>query len=767
MLIPRGLTLAVLLLVGPTGPAWAQDSFLEEWAAASSLNPADVRFRVRLPEGKSSWYIGEMIPLHLEFSSSSPGKWLVFSSSGDHTGFLNGVDEFNIDPASGTSDPLDGLPSTTGVIGGVFSAPDPLGSEPVEIVQNLNPWVRFEQPGSYRLYVTSSRVCHAREPEGERHAPLCSPSEKTEVVSNVVSIDITAPPVGWARGQINASLEVLDNPDSEFEERGQAVRVLRFLETPEAADAMVSRLGKDHHQRYDLRLGILSSSHRVKVLPYMEARLISPDQPVTDQFVETLAYLFMLVHEPAPAPYPVDDPSQQEAWHAQAKARRDKELGKLDEYCAWLAKAVADKETHAAGVSRKALLDYARSQQHKSTPAWLNSVVAALRESFLSLSEDLQRDLLDNHWPQLAGAEMVPILRKRYNEPSTIQRDPSIHDLTLRHLYELSPEDGRERIISQIRHPTKRIEWETLAMLSDASLPELNDELASRLEGGENVTRFIVRYADGEITDRVKAAFEKRRVKDQENKYRRYGHPDCIAPLHYYFLRYAPEYATADLDRIFAAEAPPRPVCWDLFWPVRRLGESVASPALEKLAIKYVNNHGSVAIKKGAAEVLGRFGSAAAEKPLWEAMTYFHEWWKDRKDDLENSTQSGSLELGRAYRSALAQANGWVLDSDGLSKLRDLCVSDWGRGEVSEWLRRAQSPLTIDLSIRGSGDVSAQVAQYRLRSEATLLRKLKQFPQGTAFRWENRPGKGAPPKTRVIRDRVEETIRANGGSIVP
>lgn len=763
----RCFVAAWLLLFSAVAVAQAQDPFLEKWTAALSNNPADVRFRVRLPEGKTSWYIGEIIPLHLGFSSSSEGKWLVTSSSSDR-GFPGTIDEFTVEPASGTSDPLHGLRSTAGVIAGVFSGPDPLGSEPIEIVRDINEWVRFERPGSYRVYVTSSRVCRAREREGERHPLLCSPSEKTELVSNVVSIDIAVPPAGWAHDRVRAALEVLDNPDSEFEERGRAVRVLRFLATPEAAEAMVRLLWTDQHRWYDLRRGILSSPHRSHALSYMEARLIASSQPVTHPFVETLADLYMLVHEPALPPYPYDELSRQEAWNAQAKLRRGKELGKLDEYYVRLVNAVADKETNAAAVSRKAILDYARSQQYGPTPmpAWFDSVVAGLQQSFLSLPEELQRDLLDNYWPQLAGPEMVPILKRRYGEPSTIQRDPSIHDLALRRLYEISPQDGRELIIDQIRRRTKRIEPETLLILSDDSLPELNDELATRLEAGDSTTSLVVRYADGEIVDRVKAAFEKRRARDQESKHRRYGHPNCIAPLHYYFLRYDPVYATADLDRIFAAEAPPRPVCWDLSWPIRRQGDYMASPGLEKLAIKYVNNHGSVAIKKGAAEVLRRFGSPAAQEPLWEAMAYFRDWWKDRKDDLENSTQSGSRELGRAYRSALAQANGWVLDSDDLNKLRDLCVSDYCRGEVSEWLRRAQSPLPIDLSIRGNGDVIAEVAQYRFRGEPALYPKLEQFPQGTAFRWENRPGEGALQKAKDIRDRVEAAIRSNGGSIV-
>ena len=744
----------------------AQDLFLEEWAAAASNNPADVQFQIRLPEGKSSWRIGEIIPLTLEFRSTSSGKWSASSRTYDRSGRLNGVEEFHLDPAGGVGDPFENGPGFTRFGGGVSGGPRVLSTEPIEIVREINEWVRFQRPGSYRLYVATRRVFRNAEPDDDeersrRHTPV----DPIEIVSNVVNFDITEASAGWANEQVREALKVLDDPQSG--DVDQAARVLRFLETPEAAETMARRLSDFPHGSSPFRLGILSSPHRAQVLPVMDELLTSSRQPVTRHFVETLTSLFFLVNRPLQAPFPSEDPSQEEAWRSELRSRWEERNRKLDGYYARLARSVASKEPHAAAVSRKTLLEYAWSRQRNAAPAWLDSVVARLRERFLSLSEELQRDLLDYHWPQLAGPEMVPALKRCYDQPSTVRRDPSIHDLVLRRLYEISPDDGRELVIEQIRHGTKRIEWKTLAMLSDVTLPKLNDELATRLEAGESVGGLIVRYADGEIVDHVKAAFEKRRVKDQESKHRRYRQSDCITHLHFYFLRYAPEYAAADLDRIFAAEGSPYPACRDLSWRTRELGDSVRSPALEEIAIKYVNGHGSVTVKKGAAEVLGRYGSTAAEEPLWEAMAYFHEWWKGRKEELEGSAGDGGPHLEQAYRTALARADGWVLDAKGLNRLRDLCTTDWCRGEVGEWLRRAQSPLLIDLSMGGSGRVSAQVAQYHLRNEAALLRKLKQFPAGTKFRWEHRPGAGAFQKARDIRDRVEEIIRSRGGSIVP
>ncbi len=66
-----------------------------------------------------------------------------------------------------------------------------------------------------------------------------------------------------------------------------------------------------------------------------------------------------------------------------------------------------------------------------------------------------------------------------------------------------------------------------------------------------------------------------------------------------------------------------------------------------------------------------------------------------------------------------------------------------------------------------SGRFSAQVAQYDLRNEDDLYRKLKQFPAGTEFRWDTRPAEHTWQKLKDVRDGMEQTIRSNGGVLVP
>jgi len=67
----------------------------------------------------------------------------------------------------------------------------------------------------------------------------------------------------------------------------------------------------------------------------------------------------------------------------------------------------------------------------------------------------------------------------------------------------------------------------------------------------------------------------------------------------------------------------------------------------------------------------------------------------------------------------------------------------------------------------GSRRFNARVAQYDLRNEDDLYRKLKQFPAGTEFRWETRPAEHTWQKLKDVRNQMEQIIRSSGGVIVP
>jgi hypothetical protein len=239
----------------------------------------------------------------------------------------------------------------------------------------------------------------------------------------------------------------------------------------------------------------------------------------------------------------------------------------------------------------------------------------------------VQLQLLETRWNIIGGPAMLPILHDIYAIPPDSRPaitgepkvDPRLRDLAVRRIYELAPDEGRRIILSQLVQPNTYLSLSTLEMLPDRKLPEWNGVLASRLESGQFEDSLILRYATGDIVQRVEQAYLKRNAEFDRQKL-----PHCGGPLIYYFLQYDPAFGERELrSEIDKISAPP--VCYDIGFQFLSLDRNAYSPALERLAIGFLTSP-KVPVKRGAAEVLGRYGSPAAEKPLWDALEYFHSW---------------------------------------------------------------------------------------------------------------------------------------------
>jgi hypothetical protein len=215
-------------------------------------------------------------------------------------------------------------------------------------------------------------------------------------------------------------------------------------------------------------------------------------------------------------------------------------------------------------------------------------------------------------------------------------------------------------------------------MLPDRHLPELNDLLASR--GNDNL---ILRYATGDIVERVEHAYQARN-KDLE----RQKLPHCGGPIVYYFLKEDPPYGERELRKEMDDPAP-FPACYDMAFQFHSLARYAYSPALEKLAIEFLASP-KVPVKRGAAELLGKYGSAAARKPLWDTLEYFHSYWKGHEKQLDEEPQGQEgLQFERALRMALAQADAWKLEPAEFDRLLNLCTSKWCKQDVRDWIAQA------------------------------------------------------------------------------
>jgi hypothetical protein len=484
----------------------------------------------------------------------------------------------------------------------------------------------------------------------------------------------------------------------------------------------------------------------------MEARLIAPDQPVWDRYLDTLSRLSELVASGGPMDSFPNAPAFQGAWRDESQRREQVHVSKRKEYTARLIASLPAKQPEARAVSMNTLLDSSRNGGG-DTP-WLPALAASLIADFRNLPSRMQSNLLESRWSEIKSPAMLPILRELYAHPPEPRVDSPLQDTAVLRLYELAPDEGRQIILSQIAKPDTYLSLTTLKMLPDRSLPEMNDALATRLEAGQSPDMLILRYATGEIVQRVEKAYVRRNELFDQQKL-----PHCGGPLIYYFLQHDPAYGEREL-RSYMEKPAAFPACYDIGFQFRALDRSAYSPALERLSIEFLASP-KVPVKRGAAEVLGKYGSTAAQKPLWDTFEYFRSWWKGREEQLDESTGQEGLQFERALRIALAQADGWVLQQDGLKRLLDLCSSNWCKQEVKEWLSQTAQPAEIRIIAR-SGGFRAWIAQYEAQSKEQMRRKLQQFPADTVFRL-------APFASSDVRARaeVEEIVRSAGYSLAP
>lgn len=128
-------------------------------ASAKELRPV---LDVVTATGQTTFHIGERIALKLTFTSPNDAQYAIAPWSNGRGGEFD-FERFDVSPSAGWSDPLttyfaqDFLREGHG-----WSWPPLLKSKPVDVAIDLNQWVRFDDPGVYRVRVTSHRISSRR-----------------------------------------------------------------------------------------------------------------------------------------------------------------------------------------------------------------------------------------------------------------------------------------------------------------------------------------------------------------------------------------------------------------------------------------------------------------------------------------------------------------------------------------------------------------------------------------------------------------------------
>jgi hypothetical protein len=124
----------------------------------STRNSSEVGFHVGIKDGKSQFYLGEVIPLELTFTSKMPKRYQINMARYDRSGRMS-YEQFLVNPDGSWGDPLRSyFNSSMGWMGGGLTGFEFLSESPTKISLELNEWVQFHRAGKYRVSVQTSRV---------------------------------------------------------------------------------------------------------------------------------------------------------------------------------------------------------------------------------------------------------------------------------------------------------------------------------------------------------------------------------------------------------------------------------------------------------------------------------------------------------------------------------------------------------------------------------------------------------------------------------
>ncbi len=666
-------------------------------AGSACAQSPDVSLRVETAGGGTQFRIGETIAMKLTFESTVDGKWTV-----RYTGrrSLFGGDAFLVSPEQGTRDPLGFQKSGAGseLAGAVV-----LG-KPWSMDVDLNQWVRFERPGRYRV----SALFHVFGKQGQDLA----------VNSNAIEIEVVPAEKEWSAEQLRQAVAVLDAPagtdQQAFNARASAARTIWYLDTPESVREAGRLLGAlDAQTAEPLQKALLGSQHQDAAIASMKQALGNPEQAVSPSFLGTLREL---------------EVSHGEASAAAAGQLRT-ELGSV----------VERKRGDAKAISLKTLLDGMRPE----------AVSANLRAEIADVFPDLpfqqQNELLTSQWKRVAGPAMIPVLLRIYEKaPAVPGLRQYLAPIAVQRLCELDPARARTLIIDEMRLEQPRLRDETLAILPDATLPELDPALLDHLRHNGRSQQLIARYATADILDGVKAWCAKQRQSVS---------PALIA----YYLRVDPAWGERVLRQTLGERSNPNGPWLRV---IGQTAEYYVSPEWEKVAIEALADPTAVEVRADAVRALGEHGSAAAQQAVMEAFHAWHEWWKDRPAEMVSE---------RLYEQwflfATAHAKNWIANGETLEKIRDYCITSNCRTEAEQDRHQWAEGPKVYLGESDAGDVSVGFAQYIEWSLDAARVRLLQVPAGTRLKWQLNIRH--TPEIDVWIAAIESDLAARGVVITP
>ena len=754
------LFLAGFILCQPNSFLVAQtradvDLFAKHQQELAAENPEGLTFSVKLKDGKTQFHVGEKIRLELSFASSLPETYVFDNAGYDRSGRLD-IDKFVVDRPDGVTDPLYDYyhKSLGGFMGGGLRGIGALTTKPQIVDYDLNEWLRFDKPGAYRLYVISHRLSKGK-PYHQGNSPI-------EPASNVIQFEVVPADREWEQKTLSDAMKALDSSAKAQFGVGEnphrsACRVLRFMGTESAVKEMIRRFrGEDRDCDFEYYMGMVGSANRTFTLQQMVMALDAPSQPVSSSFLSALIFLSYVQQHPEPWQQFADDESAKKAARAQWEVRKGNHDLITKSYLESLANAIGSKQGAAAAISIQTLLSYQQNENSQDANQRRKALAAALARVFFDLPLESQRNLLEYNWRQVADPAMLPVLRQLYQHPPDLHEIPApFPGVALKRIYELSPDEGRQLILEEMRRPTLRVRKSVLTLLPDKELPELENTIVERAinQDDDTAMALVARYASAAALPRLRTAFE-----DQMGKMACANQASLIS----YFLRVDQNVGLEMIRKALASRKETH--CFPNVL-TEAAGETI-SPEFEALAAEYLNDdNGEVVFS--AVSVLCKHGTAASREKIKGAIQRLLSRWREQKIDPDAPASQNAPFAGYLAESLLqsyVKAVPWITTSDEIKELAELCLTEQCRQQLKPRDLTAETDIHFFYFEGAREEQRFTVGHYETLSWLALKEKVIQFPKATKFTWY--ADNGAKEIDQRFFDELKSYLKEHGFELI-
>ena len=705
-------------------------------ASSCAADPADLNIQLRSVTGSNRFQIGEVIPLELVVSSTTPGRYLepcelfvILYFGYPQCRFFNPW-SFEVLSPDGWIDLDKAFPEAGEFSGPTFDVPDhDLTSQPKAFPYTLTTRFRFEKPGLYTVRVTTQIALD--DPAIQRNQPP-SPAQQSHVINVIrdVTLDIVPADPAWQAAIIRDGKAAFrlpppnrtDPPTPEYVHYVQATQALCTLQTPESALALATLLSEGRSVEDCFR----RMSPADYPIAQMQRLLVDPTVAVTPDFFRALLTLLAR--------------TETGSNDLVATNATDIDAARNALFASLPGKLPAARLTSLATLLANPLRSAPQPGVSSYMVPFAAPIIAAAADNFDALPGDTQNLLLTSNWDTVRSPLMLPIVR-RLTEAGDARA-------ILRWL-DLDPEGATAFIRAEILSPHPRFS-SFLLRLPDASLPGQEQQIAANFTQITNdhdlafthTASLLHRYATRAVLPTVLPFIDASRAQ---------WSCSMLVPVLAYLLKVSPQDAEPRIRQALANNTYnhgcyPQTLLTDV-------GTLQPSPVLAKIAVEQIRSVTSLA--RDAADYLRRHAPPSMKPVVWQLLKDWHAELK-AAPALAPGTSIPLTDPGFAASllEAYTAAQGWVLTPEDTLALQHLLGEDPVAGIACQFqcgssiaLSATDPTYTIysrlsfepwahprEMDYLFSGErLRYSIKQYSCPDLAALEQKLLQFPAGSKF----------------------------------